>query len=140
MQIVYTARASATGGREGHAASDDGKVDVKLSVPKEQGGDGGPGTNPEQLFAAGYSACYLGALKFVARQAKVAVSDQSRVSAEVGIGGRDDKAGFGLAITLSVSLPGVEHAVAEELAAKAHVVCPYSHSIKGNVEVTTRIV
>ena len=140
MQALYTAHASATGGRLGHAATDDGKVDVNLSVPKELGGDGGAGTNPEQLFASGYSACYLGAVKFVARQQNVTISDDARVSASVGIGQRDDKQGFGLVVKLEVSLPGVDKAVAEDLAAKGHIVCPYSHATRGNIEVTTTVV
>ena len=139
MKTLYTAHGSATGGRDGKGRTDDGKVDVTLSVPKEMGGTG-TGTNPEQLFSVGYSACYLGAIKFVAGKEKIKISDDARVSANVSIGERDDKQGFGLAVTLDVSLPGVDKAKAEELTKKAHVVCPYSHSIKGNVQVTTKIV
>lgn len=139
MKAVYTAHGSATGGRDGKGRTDDGKVDVTLSVPKEMGGTGN-GTNPEQLFSVGYSACYLGALKFVAGKEKIKVSDDARVSANVGIGERDDKQGFGLAVALEVSLPGIDRAKAEDLVKKAHVVCPYSHSIKGNVQVTTKVV
>ena len=139
MKAVYTAHGSATGGRDGKGRTDDGKVDVTLSVPKEMGGTG-TGTNPEQLFSVGYSACYLGALKFVAGKEKIKVSDDARVSANVGIGERDDKQGFGLTVALDVSLPGIDKAKAEELVKKAHVVCPYSHSIKGNVQVNTTVV
>lgn len=139
MKAVYTAHGSATGGRDGKGRTDDGKVDVTLSVPKEMGGTG-TGTNPEQLFSVGYSACYLGALKFVAGKEKIKISDDARVSANVGIGERDDKQGFGLAVALEVSLPGIDRAKAEDLVKKAHVVCPYSHSIKGNVQVTTKVV
>ena len=139
MKTLYTAHGSATGGRDGKGRTDDGKVDVTLSVPKEMGGTG-TGTNPEQLFSVGYSACYLGAIKFVAGKEKIKISDDARVSANVSIGERDDKQGFGLAVTLDVSLPGVDKAKAEELTKKAHVVCPYSHSIKGNVQVTTKVV
>ena len=139
MKIAYTARASATGGREGQSKTDDGKVDVKMTLPKEMGGSG-TGVNPEQLFATGYSACYLGALKFVAGKENVKIPDDARISAAVGIGERDDKAGFGLDIDLEVSLPGVDRAKAEDLARKAHVVCPYSHATKGNIEVRTKIV
>lgn len=139
MKAVYTAHGSATGGRDGKGRTDDGKVDVTLSVPKEMGGTGN-GTNPEQLFSVGYSACYLGALKFVAGKEKIKISDDAKVSANVGIGERDDKEGFGLTVALDVSLPGIDKAKAEDLVKKAHVVCPYSHSIKGNVQVTTKVV
>ena len=140
MPILYTTKASATGGRQGHARSEDGKVDVQLDTPKELGGGGGPGTNPEQLFAAGYSACYLGALKFVAGQQKVKISDDAKVTTSVGIGPREDGGGFGLAISMEVSLPGVDRAKAEELTKAAHVVCPYSHAIRGNHDVKTTLV
>jgi Ohr subfamily peroxiredoxin len=103
-------------------------------------GGSGTGTNPEQLFSVGYSACYLGALKFVAGKEKVKIPDDARVSANVGIGERDDKQGFGLTVALDVSLPGIDKAKAEDLAKKAHVVCPYSHATKGNIQVTTKIV
>ena len=139
MKAVYTAHGSATGGRDGKGRTDDGKVDVTLSVPKEMGGTG-TGTNPEQLFSVGYSACYLGALKFVAGKEKIKVSDDAKVSANVGIGERDDKQGFGLTVALDVSLPGIDKAKAEDLVKKAHVVCPYSHATKGNISVTTKVV
>ena len=139
MKTAYTAHGSATGGRDGQGRTDDGKVDVKLTLPKEMGGSG-TGTNPEQLFSVAYSACYLGALKHVASQEKVKISDDAKVSANVGVGERDDKQGFGITAALEVSLPGVDKAKAEELVKKAHVVCPYSHAIKGNVQVTTKVV
>ena len=139
MSIAYTANATSTGGREGHGRTDDGKLDVKLSLPKEMGGDG-KGTNPEQLFAVGYSACYLGAVRFVAGKEKVAVTPEASVTAHVGVGMREDGGGFGLEVTMDVHLPGVDKAVAEDIAAKAHVVCPYSHATRGNIKVTTRIV
>lgn len=139
MKPIYTAHGSATGGRDGKGRSDDGKVDVTLSVPKEMGGTG-TGTNPEQLFSVGYSACYLGALKFVAGKEKIKVPDDARVSANVGIGERDDKQGFGLTVALEVSLPGIDKAKAEDLVKKAHVVCPYSNATKGNIQVTTTLV
>jgi len=139
MNVAYTAHATATGGRDGHSRTDDGKVDVRLSLPKEMGGSG-TGSNPEQLFAAGYSACYLGAIKFVAGKEKVKIADDAKVTAHVGIGERDDKQGFGLTIALEVNLPGVDRAKAEELTQKAHVVCPYSHATKGNVRVETTVV
>ena len=139
MPIAYTANATSTGGREGHGRTDDGKLDVKLSLPKEMGGDG-KGTNPEQLFAVGYSGCYLGAVRFVAGKEKVTVTPDASVTAHVGVGMREDGGGFGLEVALDVHLPGVDKAVAEDIAAKAHVVCPYSHATKGNIKVTTRIV
>jgi len=139
MKAVYTAHGSASGGRDGKGRTDDGKVDVTLSVPKEMGGTGN-GTNPEQLFSVGYSACYLGALKFVAGKEKIKVSDDAKVSANVGIGERDDKQGFGLTVALQVSLPGIDKAKAEDLVKKAHVVCPYSNATKGNIQVTTTLV
>jgi osmotically inducible protein OsmC len=139
MPIAYTANATSTGGREGHGRTDDGKLDVKLSLPKEMGGDG-KGTNPEQLFAVGYSGCYLGAVRFVAGKEKVTVTPDASVTAHVGVGMREDGGGFGLEVTLDVHLPGVDKAVAEDIAAKAHVVCPYSHATRGNIKVTTRIV
>lgn len=139
MPIAYTANATSTGGRDGHGRTDDGKLDVKLSLPKEMGGDG-KGTNPEQLFAVGYSGCYLGAVRFVAGKEKVSVTPDASVTAHVGVGMREDGGGFGLEVALDVHLPGVDKAVAEDIAAKAHVVCPYSHATKGNIKVTTRIV
>jgi len=139
MTPLYTAYASAQGGREGVAASNDGKLEVRLSTPKELGGAGGEGTNPEQLFAAGYSACFLGALKFVAAQNKIALPADVRVEANVGIGKRDDGAGFGLVVALKASLPGLSQEQATDLVQKADVVCPYSHAIRGNVQVTLSV-
>lgn len=135
MKILYTAHGSATGGREGRAATDSGNVDVVLNTPKELGGGGGDGTNPEQLFSIGYSACFLGALKFVAGKEKVRIPDDAKVSADVGIGPRDDGEGFGIAVKLTVAVPGVDRSVVEDLVKKAHVVCPYSHATKGNINV-----
>lgn len=129
MNILYKAEATATGGRTGIAKSSDGRLSVTLDTVKELGGAGGDGTNPEQLFAAGYSACFLGALKYVAAQKKVKLSDETIVAATVGIGQRDDGQGFGLDIALSVSVPGVDRALAEELVAQADIVCPYSHLV-----------
>ena len=139
MTPLYTAHASAQGGREGVAASNDGKLEARLSTPKELGGAGGEGTNPEQLFAAGYSACFLGALKFVASQNKVALPAETSVEASVGIGKRDDGAGFGLVVELKASLPGLSQDQATDLLHKADVVCPYSHAIRGNVQVTLTV-
>ncbi|MFR9752399.1 organic hydroperoxide resistance protein [Nocardia sp. 004] len=133
MQILYTAEALASGdGRNGHARTTDGKVDVDLSTPKEMGGDG-VGTNPEQLFAAGYAACFHSALRLVGKQAKANIDD-SAVGAKVGIG-PNDAGGFGLAVTLEVSLPHLSKEDARALADKAHEVCPYSNATRGNIDV-----
>lgn len=113
MPILYTTKASATGGRAGRAVSENGVLDVTLTVPKELGGDGATGTNPEQLFAAGYSACFLGALKFVAGQQKVKIPEDTTVSAKVGIGPREDGGGFGIEVALTVSIPGLDRETAE---------------------------
>lgn len=139
MAILYTAHASATGGRTGNAKSDDGRLEVTLSTPKELGGDGGAGTNPEQMFAAGYSACFLGAMKFVAGQQKLKLSEETQVAADVGIGPRDDGTGFGIAVTLNITIPGLDKSDAQALVEKAHVVCPYSHATRGNIPVTLNV-
>ncbi len=134
MAIVYTAEASATGGRDGRAVSSDGVVDLKLAVPKQMGG-GGDGANPEQLFAAGFSACFLGAVKYVAGKDKITVPSDAKVTGHVGIGPRDDGTGFGLEVDLKVSLPGLDKATAEKLLHDAEIVCPYAHATKGNIPV-----
>lgn len=139
MKIAYKTTASATGGRDGKSATTDGSLSVKLTTPKELGGPGGEGNNPEQLFAVGYSACYLGALKHVAGQEKVRIPDDAHVTATVGIGPRDDGQGFGIDVDLEVSLPGIDRSQAEDLVKKAHVVCPYSHATQGNIDVRTSI-
>jgi Ohr subfamily peroxiredoxin len=139
MPIAYTAHATTTGGRDGHGKTDDGKLDLELHLPKEMGGSG-KGTNPEQLFAVGYSACYLGAVRFVAGNENIKIADNATVTAHVGVGPREDGGGFGLEVALDVHLPGVDKAKAQEIADKAHVVCPYSHATKGNIKVTTKIV
>ncbi len=115
VNVLYTAHGHATGGRDGSGATDDGKVDVKLSVPKGLGGDDGPGTNPEQLFSVGYSACFLGALKVVAGKDHVKLPNETKVSAEIGIGPREDGGGFGITAALTITAPGVEKAKLEEL-------------------------
>ncbi|WKE65088.1 organic hydroperoxide resistance protein [Gallaecimonas kandeliae] len=137
MQVLYKAIATSTGGRDGQAKSSDGILDVKLATPKELGGAGGDATNPEQLFAAGYSACFIGALKFVGGQAKVAVPKDTSVRAEVGIG--QIPGGFGLDIDLFVTLPGLDQDQAETLVFKAHEVCPYSNATRNNVEVRLHV-
>lgn len=134
VDVKYSTHATATGGRDGHARSDDGKIDVALSTPKELGGAGGAGSNPEQLFAAGYSACFIGALKVAGQQLKVKVPDDVSVSAQVGIGPRSE-GGFGITADLTVSLPGVERDTAQRLVDAAHQICPYSNATRGNVDV-----
>ena len=136
-QVIYTARAQTTGGREGSSRSDDGLLDIKLTPPKAMGG-AGTATNPEQLFAAGYSACFMGALKHVAGLKKVAVPADASIDAEVDIGPLP--AGFGIAARLAVSLPGMDRAVAQDLVDTAHQVCPYSNATRGNIEVTISLV
>jgi len=136
-KVLYTAHATAHGGRDGKVNSDDGKLDVTVAPPVEMGGNG-QGTNPEQLFAAGYAACFHSALKLVARQARQD-AEGSTVTAEVGIGPINGGAGYGLQVTLVVSLPGLDTAVAEELAAKAHEVCPYSNATRGNIKVDLKV-
>jgi len=138
MKVLYTAVAHATGeGRNGHATSDDGLIDLDLRIPKEMGGPGGA-TNPEQLFAAGYAACFHSALKFIAASDKLDTSG-SEVSATVGIG-LLDAGGMGLEVELDVHLPALDHEAAEALVAKAHTVCPYSNATRGNVDVLLRVV
>jgi osmotically inducible protein OsmC len=135
VDVKYTTRATATGGgRDGRSATEDGTLDVTLVVPKELGGPGGDGANPEKLFAVGYSACFLGALRFVAGQEKVALPADTTVTAEVGIGPRSD-GGFGITANLTIRVPGFDHAKAEALVQKAHFVCPYSNATKGSLNV-----
>jgi lipoyl-dependent peroxiredoxin len=136
-KVAYTAKATAQGGRDGKFATDDGKLDVVVAPPVEMGGSG-KGTNPEQLFAAGYAACFHSALKLVARKTRQD-ADGSTVTAEVGIGPINGGAGFGLEVVLEVSLPGVDRAAAEELVAKAHEVCPYSNATRGNIKVDLKV-
>ena len=127
MTTLYTTEAVATGGRTGSATSSDGRLAVTLDTPKDLGGAGGAGTNPEQLFAAGYAACFLGALKYVAGHKRMKLAEDSRVAVTVGVGPREYGKGFGLDLALSVTLPGLTREVAEDLVAQADVVCPYSH-------------
>lgn len=134
IKVLYTAKATATGGRDGEVSSGDGVLNLKTASPKELGGPGGAFTNPEQLFAAGYSACFDSALNLVIKKTRT-VTGVTTVTAEVSLGA-NDAGGYGLAVTLSVHIPGVEQAVAEELVAKAHQVCPYSNATRNNIEVT----
>lgn len=136
-KILYTAHATSTGGRDGRSRSDDGKVDVKLAPPKEMGGNG-DGTNPEQLFAAGYSACFLGAMKFVAGQQKISLPADTSITADVSIG--PIPAGFGIQVAMAITIPGMARADAEKLVQTAHGVCPYSNATRGNIDVNLTVV
>jgi len=134
VNVIYKTKATATGGRDGAARSEDGSVDVKLVVPKEMGGPGGEGANPEKLFAAGYSACFLGAMKAVSGKEGVKVPQDATVTAEVGFGPREE-GGYGITVDLLVNLPGVDRAEGERLMHAAHEVCPYSNATRNNVDV-----
>jgi len=136
-KILYVGEATATGGREGQAASSDGALDVKLSTPRELGGGGGSGTNPEQLFAAGYSACFLGALKFVAGKQKITLPADTTVTGRVGIG--PIPTGFGIEAQLTIRVPGLPREQVQSLVEQAHQVCPYSNATRGNIDVTLTV-
>ena len=137
-KVLYRATAKATGGRDGRAVSSDNVLDIKLSTPKELGGGGGEGTNPEQLFAAGYSACFLGAIKFVGAKEKITVPQDVSIEGTVGIG--PIPTGFGIEVELRISLPGMDKAAAQALVDKAHIVCPYSNATRGNIDVRLTLV
>ena len=140
-KAVYTAHATSTGGRTGTTKSSDGRISLNLSTPKELGGDGGPGTNPEQLFASGYSACFIGAIKAVAARQKVALPAEVSNTAEVSIGPMTGKAGaFSIAVAMKISIPGMDRAAAEALVKAAHEVCPYSNATRGNIDVAISVV
>lgn len=139
VDVIYRTKATATGGRDGSARSDDGSVDVKLVVPKEMGGPGGPGANPEKLFAAGYAACFIGAMRAVSGKVGVAVPKDAEVVAEVGFGPRSE-GGYGVTADLQVRLPGVERADAERLMHAAHEICPYSNATRNNLDVGLTLV
>ncbi|MBX3602646.1 MAG: organic hydroperoxide resistance protein [Rubrivivax sp.] len=136
-KALYTATATSTGGRTGSTKSSDGRVSLQLSTPKELGGDGGPGTNPEQLFASGYSACFIGAMKAVAAKQKISLPADVSITADVAIGPMTGKPGaFGIAVKMAVSVPGMDRAALEALVATAHEVCPYSNATRGNIDVS----
>lgn len=139
VSVKYRTSATATGGRDGNATIKDSNLKIKLTTPKELGGAGGDGNNPEQLFAAGYSACFLGAMKAVARSEKITVPDDATVSATVGIGPRSE-GGFGLEVSLAIKLPGFTPEDANGLVEKAHQVCPYSNATRNNIDVQLTIV
>jgi Ohr subfamily peroxiredoxin len=133
-KVLYTAQATATGGRDGRAISSDNVLNIQLSTPKELGGGGGPGTNPEQLFAAGYSACFIGAMKFVAGKEKIALPADTSITGRVGIGPLPT--GFGIQVELRIKAPGVPRDQLQAIVEKAHVVCPYSNATRGNIDVS----
>jgi lipoyl-dependent peroxiredoxin len=137
-KVLYTAHAKATGGRDGRAVSSDGVLDVKLVKPRELGGAGGAGTNPEQLFAAGYAACFIGAMRFVATRDNLSLPGDLSIEGDVGIGAIPS--GFGIEVTLKISVPGLPRAEAESLVQKAHIVCPYSNATRGNIDVRLVVV
>ena len=137
-KLLYTATATATGGRTGTATSSDGALKLDLATPRELGGEGGAGTNPEQRFAAGYSACFIGAMKAVGAGMKIKVPDDVSITSEVGIG--PIPGGFGIQVAMKITLPGFERADAESLVAAAHKVCPYSNATRGNIDVTLTVV
>lgn len=137
-KVLYRAHAHATGGRDGRAVVADSALDFKLTTPRELGGAGGDGANPEQLFAAGYSACFLGAMKFVAARDKIAIPADVAIDGGVGIGAIPN--GFGIEVELKISLPGMARDAAQALVDKAHIVCPYSNATRGNIDVTLTLV
>jgi Ohr subfamily peroxiredoxin len=137
-KVLYTAHATSTGGRVGTSESSDGALKLTLSTPKELGGAGGPGTNPEQMFAAGYSACFIGAMKAVAGMQKIALPADVSIAADVGIG--PITGGFGIQVAMAITVPGMERAAAEALVAAAHKVCPYSNATRGNIDVSLTVV
>lgn len=139
VDVKYRTTAFATGGRDGQAQTEQGNFSVKLTTPKELGGAGGDGANPEQLFAAGYSACFIGALKVAGQQLKMKVPADAKVTADVGIGPRSE-GGFGITADLRVELPGIDRADAEKLVSAAHEICPYSNATRGNVDVGLTLV
>ncbi|MBC7484838.1 MAG: organic hydroperoxide resistance protein [Rhizobacter sp.] len=136
-KVLYTAHATSTGGRAGTSKSPDGVLDLTLTTPTELGGNGATGTNPEQLFAAGYSACFIGAMKHVAMVQKIALPADTSIAASVGIG--QIPAGFGIEVAMTVTIPGMERAAAEALVQAAHAVCPYSNATRGNIDVTLTV-
>jgi osmotically inducible protein OsmC len=140
-KALYTAHATSTGGRTGTTESSDGKIKLQLSTPKELGGDSGPGTNPEQLFASGYSACFIGAMKAVAARQKISLPAEVSIKSSVSIGPMASKPGaFGIAVEMEVSVPGMDKAATEALVKTAHEVCPYSNATRGNIDVTLTVV
>ena len=138
-KIMYTARATSTGGRSGHGATDDGVLDVTLTTPKSMGGDGARGTNPEQLFAVGYSACFLGAMKAAARKSGDTIPEDARNQAEVSFKDREDGEGFWIEAALKAHIPGMDKAKAEDIIQRAHIICPYSEVSRKGFHVTLAV-
>lgn len=137
-KVLYTATATATGGRTGSGASSDGVLNLQLSTPRELGGAGGPGTNPEQLFAVGYAACFIGAMKAVGAKMKIRIPDDVSITCDVGIGPIPQ--GFGIQVAMRINVPGLDRATVEQIVAAAHQVCPYSNATRGNIDVTLTVV
>lgn len=139
-KIMYTARATSTGGRAGHGATDDGVLDVTLTTPKELGGDGAHGTNPEQLFAVGYSACFLGAMKAAARKSGDTVPEDAKVTAEINFTDREDGEGFWISAKLNIDVPGMDKAKVDDIVKRANVICPYSEVSRKGFKVDLNVV
>lgn len=137
-KVLYRGKAKSTGGRDGRTQTEGGDIDVKLTTPKELGGGGGAGANPEQMFAAGYSACFIGAMKFVAMQQKIKLPDDTSIDGIVGIG--QIPGGFGIEAELRISVPGLDKATVQSIVDKAHMVCPYSNATRGNIEVKLTVI
>jgi Ohr subfamily peroxiredoxin len=137
-KVLYRGKAKATGGRDGRTKTQNGDIDVKLTTPKELGGPGGAGTNPEEMFAAGYSSCFIGAMKFAAMQQKIKLPDETNIEGVVGIGAIPG--GFGIEVELRINVPGMDKEQVRALVDKAHTVCPYSNATRGNTNVTLTII
>ena len=135
VNVLYRTSARATGGRDGKASTLDGSFEVALAIPKELGGPGGAGNNPEQLFAAGYAACFLNGMKVIARESRLSFPSDASVTSTIGLGPRTE-GGFGLTATMAVSIPGMDRQKAEDLIRKTDSVCPYSNAVRDNVAVT----
>ncbi|MFT7433410.1 MAG: osmotically inducible protein OsmC [Alphaproteobacteria bacterium] len=140
MKAIYSASATTTGGREGQSASSDGNLNITLSTPKELGGAGGDGTNPEQLFAAGYSACFIGAMKHVAGAQKIKLPEDLSITCVVGIGENTEGPGFMISADMTVNFPGMDNDIATKLVEDSHQVCPYSNATRGNIEVNLTVI
>jgi osmotically inducible protein OsmC len=138
VDVKYKTSATAIGGRDGRTRTEDGKIDLQLAVPNELGGPGGEGTNPEQLFAAGYAACFLGAIKVAGQQVKVRIPSEAAVTATVGIGARPE-GGFGITVELGIHLPDVDQTQAQQVVDLAHQICPYSNATRNNVDVSMNV-
>jgi Ohr subfamily peroxiredoxin len=134
IDVKYRAAATASGGRDGRTRTEDGKIDLQLAIPKELGGPGGDGVNPEQLFAAGYAACFLSAVKGAGQKLKIRVSPEATVTATIGIG-MNSEGGFGISAELAVNIPDIDETQAQEIVELAHQICPYSNAMRNNIDV-----